>query len=998
MHIGYVNVRGLSNHTHQHINSWLHSSSYDILILSETWFQGRNQYISDPFYLTESTYPENPHPNRRQDGGLLALCHPSLKNKITIFYCSRYIIGLTIYGIRIAFVYFPPSLSNVEITYELESLGYIDTLIGDMNIRLGNLTGDKLSNFPKRCQTIYNYTSSYHLDFQRNVNLDNISRTDHLFSNRNRNWEYIWDLPFVTDHGLMSFKLNDAPMIPLRNNDVDKRFNFKPFLNEFFKDNFLSLYDDLYGVHLLGLSTNLINTCCESMILPSTSDTQTLIDIAYDTIISSILDLLHQTLHSYNCQTVKTNRDPIQLASENPPSNIDDPIRQFKRSQRTMKMNNPILSSDPLKTPLEDCTGHYTNLFSSHDPPPINQRQNDTMFGLNFQWELINEITNKYPNHKSIGPDKIHILVFKTLSRSEFYQTTIQNMFQVFGTTGLMPRSWSTCNLHLLLKDPINPIPPNTRPISLSPILRRIFEKCLMRIWDNSNEKWLQLNYGQAGFRRGYNTLSQLVLSDEISQRDCKFSIFLDLKAAFDSVSWHILLETLEKRSCPPIAKSLILSLICKPANLLLSVNQSERISIPTSKGVFQGGGISALIFAIYIDPLANLLNQDCSPHRPLALLYADDIQLKPKSPEQGQFLLDVCTIFAQDHNLTWNIKKCAVVGDSNGELFLDNQIVPNLESYKYLGAIHETRRINWHATFQKSVEKQSRFLNAIQSNNWHPRLKLIIYRTFARPITEYVLVLTWLWYKRKPHERQSTLQLIKDAHRNGIRFVFGYNRHYVLMDFLSGFGTYEHRLEALHGSLVQSFKKLSISNPLVNAKSIYFLSNSEHFLLPFCFQSSYLSKFKALNLIRVQANEKKLTWKNFINRQLQALCKNTSYDKPTVAYFQPKKLLKDNGSQMFQLSRPEFQCVLSWRLNIAFPYQTCCCDEPFSRRHLSCFLQDHPIFSRVLNSDSFQVQRNSMNTIFDAQHYTVLDHLLNSLNYEDFLTLFYHLRDLLNT
>ena len=519
-----------------------------------------------------------------------------------------------------------------------------------------------------------------------------------------------------------------------------------------------------------------------------------------------------------------------------------------------------------------------------------------------------------------------------------------------------------------------------------------------MRIWDKSNDKWLQLNYGQAGFRRGYNTLSHLILSDEISQRDSKFSIFLDLKAAFDSVSWHILLETLEKRSCPPIAKSIIASLICKPANLLLSVNQSERVSIPTSKGVFQGGGISALIFAIYIDPLADILNQNSAPHRPLALLYADDIQLKPKSPEQGQFLLDVCTIFAQDFNLTWNIRKCAVVGDSNGNLFLDNQSIPNLESYKYLGAIHEAKRINWHATFQTAVEKQSRFLNAIQSNNWHPRMKLIIYRTFARPITEYVLVLTWLWYKRKPNERQSTLQLIKEAHKNGIKFIFGYNRHYILMDFLSGFGTYEHRLETLHGSLVKSFKNLSIINPLVKAKSVYFLSGSEDFILPFCFKSSYFSKFEELNQSRAEANEKKLAWKTFINHQFQDLYKIKSYEKPTVAYFQPKKLLKDNGSQMFQLSRPDFQCVLAWRLNIAFPYRTCCCGEPFSRRHLSCFLQDHPIYSQVLDSDNFQLKRIYMYFVHNAQHYTVLDHLLNTLKYEDFFTLYHHLRDLMNS
>ena len=90
------------------------------------------------------------------------------------------------------------------------------------------------------------------------------------------------------------------------------------------------------------------------------------------------------------------------------------------------------------------------------------------------------------------------------------------------------------------------------------------------------------------------------------------------------------------------------MSLICRPASLLLSVNQSERKIIKTKKGVFQGGGISAFIFAIYIDPLANALNGLTSSHRPAALFYADDIKLNPRNVKEAQNLLNICSDYAK--------------------------------------------------------------------------------------------------------------------------------------------------------------------------------------------------------------------------------------------------------------------------------------------------------------------------------------------------------------
>jgi hypothetical protein len=79
------------------------------------------QYKSHSFYLTDSLLPLNPYHNRRQDGGLLLLVSPALKNQCSISYKSRFSLVVTIQpsNKKIAFVYFPPSLDDQIIKTEL---------------------------------------------------------------------------------------------------------------------------------------------------------------------------------------------------------------------------------------------------------------------------------------------------------------------------------------------------------------------------------------------------------------------------------------------------------------------------------------------------------------------------------------------------------------------------------------------------------------------------------------------------------------------------------------------------------------------------------------------------------------------------------------------------------------------------------------------------------------------------------------------------------------
>jgi len=555
-------------------------------------------------------------------------------------------------------------------------------------------------------------------------------------------------------------------------------------------------------------------------------------------------------------------------------------------------------------------------------------------------------------------------------------------LFQLFASTSLTPSSWSECNLHLLKKDVTNPIAPNTRPIALSNILRRIFEKILLKQWLNGNDTWTHLNYGQAGFRHGYSTHSHLVLSDELSRRSNPYSIFLDIKSAFDSVSWQELNTLLITKNCPPTQRNLILSLICKPATLQLSVNHSARTTIHTKKGVFQGGGISAFIFAVYIDPLATAINIDSPAHHPLGLFFADDIQIKSSSLSAAQLALDKCSSYGKTYKLQWNLKKCATVSHTPTTFYLDNEPLLCTGQYKYLGIIHKWNGLDLETSYSNSIIKAQNLLTAISDNAWHLKSRLTIYRSFIRPITEYSAVLTYLWAKRSP-TRLHILTLMKTFHQTALAWIFNRPRYLQIFDYLSGLGTWDFRLESLHGGLTRSFEHLHADNPLVAARAIYPISASDNFILQNCFKSSYWSLYQKAKMKHLDIP---LRWKTWHRSHLQLLTTEAAKSSATISYLLPYNISAIRAT--FNLSTTNLDNLVSWRLNRFSLHRTCVCLSAFTRSHVDCILNSNETYEHFLSSPRFHRSIKFASSA-KASTYCVLDFLLNIEELDAFFHLF---------
>ena len=353
--IAYCNVRGLNDACFDSLVSYIHNSQYDIIVASETWFLNQHRYKSHSFYLEESTPSKNSISTRRQNGGLLLLASPTIANLISATSVTQYSITIEIINSneRLAFVYFPPSLSNDIIQLELQAIGPINSLIGDLNIRLGTLSGDKITNASERKNLINNHISQYHLRYIRNKNENVVSRTDHVFSNiKQLQWTY--DKPvFTSDHQIMSLSLQTSALSKSHAKLGTKRFDLKPLYNKIFRNEFINIYETAYGSTLLLECESALSFCCHSMILPSTKVTQELIDLTYGHLLDTITHLLDETLPSYNAQAVKSKPDALLMSCTQPTTNTNT-IRSFKRWQRSLNANAPIITVDPTKTPLEE--------------------------------------------------------------------------------------------------------------------------------------------------------------------------------------------------------------------------------------------------------------------------------------------------------------------------------------------------------------------------------------------------------------------------------------------------------------------------------------------------------------------------------------------------------------------------------------------------------------------------------------------------------------------
>ena len=174
------------------------------------------------------------------------------------------------------------------------------------------------------------------------------------------------------------------------------------------------------------------------------------------------------------------------------------------------------------------------------------------------------------------------------------------------------PNQWKISKITPIPKVDEPSEPSDYRPISILPILSKVYERILMlQMVDHIESRKLLSNH-QSGFRKGHCTITTCmkIKSDIIKAMDSgevTLSVMADFSKAFDTVDFEIMIEKLHKLN---FSKSALLLMSSYLSNRLqfVQINDKESNRLTVLNGVPQGSILGPVLFNIYVHDIQQTL------------------------------------------------------------------------------------------------------------------------------------------------------------------------------------------------------------------------------------------------------------------------------------------------------------------------------------------------------------------------------------------------------
>ena len=367
-------------------------------------------------------------------------------------------------------------------------------------------------------------------------------------------------------------------------------------------------------------------------------------------------------------------------------------------------------------------------------------------------------------SHSAPGEDLVTYDILKICSdktRKVLCQLLNQCLSQ-----NVFPRAWKSAKVRMLAKPGRDKYQAsNYRPISLLSCLGKMLERHIYRhLLVELNQKQF-FNENQAGFRKNRMTSEHLFrlaqqVNNGFKERKCTLGLFLDVRAAFDSVWKNGLKYKINKIGLTKQMRNILFSFLDE-RTLRVNVNGTWSEIVTLEAGTPQGSCLSPILYLIFVNDVTDVLNlQKLS-----ASQFADDIGLwtTASDVEGATYIIQEAVQALEQWCRKWYVSlhpaksklilftKCfrhkAEVERNGLSIEIFNEQVPAVNEADFLGVTFDAR-LTYEPQIKKSVSKAYKRLNLLRmissmTTEHKPDMLATLYKSIIRPIFEYSSICT---------------------------------------------------------------------------------------------------------------------------------------------------------------------------------------------------------------------------------------------------------------